>query len=496
MRRTIDLIGEAIVSSSRYLPIRNRAAALASTAPPKNYLGQVKAIFDDFVRRWRYVRDPYGRELVTRSPRQVFELVMGGRSASPGAGLGRGVGDCDDAAIAIGGQLAAIGFPVRIATIAPQGIPPGRTMSHVFVQTQVPGLGWISVDPVVYPKHGLGYTPPHSRLVTWDLTGRLLSQHGNAHGLSGDIQGGQTMNTNMNRWEDYAGFGDYGDEDELLDFRQYGIKDFGIYADQMGMLGGLGLVAEVDIDETGRAWTPSIELAPHDYEYLRKNNGSAYHGMLGLGDNGETYIYDEGLGFFRKLFRRIKKGAKRIAGGVKRFGKKLLAKIPGGQYLMKLGKRVWKVAKKFVKPLVKFVGKYAAKLAPVAALIPGYGPAIAAGLYAAGKVANLMNKYSVKIAKVAKGEPARLKFKSGKKAKQFQKALKKAAKSEKRKMRAGKSRVRRRIRAGISPRMRRMMKTLRSRIRKTGGRRTGQRGRPRISAARRGYAPTRYRARF
>ena len=53
---------------------------------------------------------------------------------------------------------------------------------------------------------------------------------------------------------------------------------------------------------------------------------------------------------------------------------------------------------KIVKPLVKFVGKYASKLAPIAALIPGYGPAIAAGLKIAGKVANAMNKYGVKIA--------------------------------------------------------------------------------------------------
>lgn len=304
------------------------------------------------------------------------------------------------------------------------------------------------------------------------------------------------MKTDINNWADYAGLGDYGIDgvDELLDFRQYGVKDFGIYADQMGMLGGCGLAAEVDTDQYGRSWTPAIELAPHDYEYIRRNQGSAYHGMLGLADTGEPYIYDENLGFFRKLFRRVKKRVKKFARGVKRFGKKLISKIPGGKYLMKLGKKVWKIAKKFVKPLVKFVGKYAAKLAPVAALIPGYGPAIAAGLYAAGKVAKMMTKYGVKISKLTKGEPARLKFKSGKKAKQFQKALKKAAKKEKRKMRAGKSRFRRRIAAGVSPRFSRRARKMLARIR---GRRTGQRGRRPISIARRrGYGPSKYRPRF
>jgi len=94
MRTTIGVIGQAIKNSSIYLPIRNRAAALASTAPPKDYLGQMKAVFDDFVQRWRYVRDPDGKELVTTSPVQVFKLVMGGTNADPGAGFGLGVGDC------------------------------------------------------------------------------------------------------------------------------------------------------------------------------------------------------------------------------------------------------------------------------------------------------------------------------------------------------------------------------------------------------------------
>lgn len=185
MRATVRLIGDAIILGSRYLPIRNRAAALATLAAPKDYLGQVKSVYRGFLKHWRYVRDPFGRELVHRNPYQVFHLIMGGKSSDPGVGFGRGAGDCDDATIAIGAQLASIGFPVRIATIAPMGIPAGPTMSHVFPQANIPGLGWVTVDPVVYPAHGFGYTPPHSRLATWDLTGRLLAQSGNVKGLGG-----------------------------------------------------------------------------------------------------------------------------------------------------------------------------------------------------------------------------------------------------------------------------------------------------------------------
>lgn len=435
MKRTIKLIGGAITDGSCYAPIRFRAARLAATAAPKDYLGQARAVFNDFIKRWRYVRDPLDREMVVTAPIQIYETVMGGDN-------GRGHGDCDDATVAIGAQLAAIGLPVRIATIAPTGAPAGPLMSHVFAQTLIPGQGWVTVDPVVYPDHGFGFVPPHSRLVTWDLNGRKMTQHGNAQGLSGLDKGDQTMPNysalgDIDRWQDYAGLGDYSADSNLPDFRSVGIMGFGAYAEEMGILPGLGLVAEVDTDENGQAWTPALEVAPQDYEYLRYHS-TPYKGMLALGDNGVAYQYDSNLGFFRKLFRRIKKKVSSVA-------KKVLRKIPGGKYLLRLGSKVWKIAKKLVRPLMKFVGKYAAKLAPVAALIPGYGPAIAAGLYTAGRIAKLMTKYGVKLTGKG-GKPRKLRFKSGKHAKRFQRALKRSAKalkqSKQRKYRARSRRLR------------------------------------------------------
>lgn len=429
MRTTIRVIGKAIQDGALYLPIRNRAAALASKAGPKNYAGQVRNIFNDFVKRWRYVKDPVGKELVTTSPAQIFHLVMGGRSEDPGAGFGLGVGDCDDATVAIGAQLASIGIPIRIATIAPEGAPPGKLMTHVFCQADVPGMGWVTVDPVVHPSNTVFYTPPHSRMAVFSLDGKYKGGTGNISNMSG-ISDGKGTTMRINEFSDLAGIDDYAREP--LDFRQYGIKDFGLYADSMGMMDlgdcSLGLAAEVNTDARGNAWTPILELRPHDYDYVRKA-GRPYHGMLALSDDLEPYSYDSGLGFFKKIFKRVKKRARKIA-------KKLLSKIPGGKYLMKLGKKVWKISRKLVRPLAKFVGKYASKLAPVAALIPGYGPAIAAGLHASGKIARLMTKVGGKIVKKKGDAVAKLKFPSGKSAKVFQSRLKKLAKEEKR---AGKS---------------------------------------------------------
>jgi len=177
MLDTIRLIGRAILRGSRYLPIRNHAAALATMAGPKDYLGQVRNVYEDLIRRWRYVNDPFGTELLTYGPRALATMVLGldGR----GVGRGKGAGDCDCVAAATGASLMSIGRPVRLAVIAPRGAPPGDVFTHVFVQAHVPRVGWVTVDPVVHPRRGFGSTPDHSRIAIFGLNGGLLGYAGN-----------------------------------------------------------------------------------------------------------------------------------------------------------------------------------------------------------------------------------------------------------------------------------------------------------------------------
>ena len=78
----------------------------------------------------------------------------------------------------------------------------------------------------------------------------------------------------------------------------------------------------------------------------------------------------------RKVGRRIRKGLRRV-----------IKRLPGGKVLLKIGGRIRKMAMKVVRPMAKVVGKWAGKLAPIARFIPGYGPAISAGLRVAGRVA-------------------------------------------------------------------------------------------------------------
>jgi len=457
MHETIRLIGEAITNGSKYLPIRNHAAALATLAGPKDYLGQVRSVYQDAIKRWRYVNDPFGVELLSYGPETLWKLVLAGDGVGVGAGLG--AGDCDCIAAAVGAELMAQGRPVRISVTSAPFDGPGNRFRHVFVQALVPKVGWVTVDPVGHPAHGFGYTPRHSRIAYYDLAGNLLGYKGNVVGLSGNERR-ESMNPKETQWTDYGMGGvETNSITEPEDWRMYGLSTWGAYADTMGIMDGdlLGFGAEVDLNLYGNrvlARTPMIELTPKDYRYVSVMK-RPYDGMMGLGDDGTVYEFDGNLGFFKKLFRRAKKAVKKVAKRVRRGVRRVLKKIPGGKYLIKLGQKVYKTASKFVKPLLKYVGKYAAKVAPIAALIPGYGPAIAGALYTAGKVAQLMTQYGVKL-KGAAGKVRSLAFpRDARKAKNFQKALIQQARKEmlkRKKVRGRRSPSRRRSsRRSISP---------------------------------------------
>lgn len=427
MVETLRRIGSAIRAAAIYPPIRNHAAAIAGRAAPKDFLGQLNAIYDDFIHRWKYVKDPVGAELVTSSPEAVWRLTMAGDNV--GVGLGVGAGDCDCATVALGAELQAIGFPVRIGTTTGLKTPPGRLFSHVFIQALPSSkIGWITVDPVLHPTQPFGGIAKHSRIAWWDLDGNLLGYSGNYTGLHG-IEEEKMYGANIEQWPDY-GFGSLVDDgtSEPQDWSTVGLSGWGFINTPQGPISAVetygyidgtqlnGLLAEVDLEEyNGRALarTPMLELSLGDYEYMRRF-GVPYDGMLALGDTGETYYYDGLGGFFKKLFRRAKRFVKRVAKRVKKGLRKVISKIPGGKFLLKIGDKLKKIAMKIVRPLMKFVGKWAGKLAPIAAMIPGYGTAIAAGLMVAGRIAKVMNKFDA-VTRGAAGTVRGLKLKDPRK---------------------------------------------------------------------------------
>lgn len=252
----------------------------------------------------------------------------------------------------------------------------------------------------------------------------------------------------LNTYKDYSGLFGFAGVDEAGEpepWETVGLSEWGYLSPTMGMIDGdqiPELMVEVSPDMNGLARTPMIELSPEDYKYVQVV-GMPYDGMLGLGDDSEIYAYDGLSGFFKRMFRKVRKKVKKLARKIGRGLKNVIRKLPGGKWLLKIAGKIRKIAMKIVRPLAKFVGKYAAKLAPIAALIPGYGPAIAAGLHMAGKIGRLMTKYGVKVVG-KKGKVRDLFSKRPKNIKIMQKELASEARKLQRRKRLSRSRRRRR----------------------------------------------------
>jgi len=466
LKRTIELIGEGIRAGTDYLPIRQIAATLASRADPKDYLGQVKNIWDYFVTNWRYVNDPIGGEQIVTSGPAIHNLILGKAIAG-----GRGIGDCDDASVGCGALLSSIGRRVVICTTAGPKTARHSMFSHVYLRVKVPKHGWIPFDPVVYPKNGFGYEAPYVRIAMWDLNGKLIGKEGHfPSGFSQMLGGlGAVPMSEQTQWQDvgleklWGSIGSVEDDGEPLDWSVYGLEDFGMHVPSMGMIGGEhfpNIQVEVTDDDVYQlegigevVRTPMLEMDPDEFNYITQY-GAPRVGALALSDKGEIYQWvpeagpgmgglGELGGWFKKLFKKIKKGVRKVAKKIGKGIKKLVRKLPGGKWLIKMYGKVKRVAMKLVRPLVKFVGKYAKKLAPIAAFIPGVGPAISGALYTAGKIAKVLQKTGVVTDK--KGRP---KFKSDKHAKRFRKELKREASIMQKKMKSKRRKPRRGRRPG------------------------------------------------
>lgn len=471
LRATVALIGKGIKDGAKYIPLRTYAARLASRAKPKDYFGQVKNIYGDFIKNWRYVMDPHETELVTIGGAQILEQVIG-----KGAPRGEhGHGDCDDATIALGALCRSCGYEILVNTIERQH-PPGTRQglfSHVYPSVKIPGRGWLAMDAVGYPAHPLGWAPPYSRLAVWDLNGDLVAAKGQFppafdEMLQADISGivGRHNSTKkgvskmslqgidvQNQFPDYdlSRFGLAGtDETPPLDWSTHAALGFGAYTDRpLPIIDNslLGLLMEYDDTDivardsmgAGLVRTKMLEMDPGELSYVYRH-GQPRAGAVALSDDGEVYTWTHTPlgGFFKKLFSKVKSVAQKVKGGFKKGikwvgskAKALIKKLPGGKYLLRVYDRVKKIGMKLVRPLKRVLGKLAplaSKIAPLAALIPGWGVAISAALYRAGAMAKTLKKYGVKLDKA--GRP---KFKSGAQAKAVKNELERKAEKLKRK---------------------------------------------------------------
>jgi hypothetical protein len=138
---TVEQIRTFILDGAKDFVVRRRAVDIltAQRVRARDYLGEIKALFEWVQGNIRYTRDPHRVELL-HSARRMLELRAG---------------DCDDMTILLGAMLQSIGHPVRIVVIGPNARRPDL-FSHVYPEVQFRGR-WIAADATV--PHPMGWKP-------------------------------------------------------------------------------------------------------------------------------------------------------------------------------------------------------------------------------------------------------------------------------------------------------------------------------------------------
>ena len=139
--QTVGHIGDLIKQGAKDFHVRQTAIGilLQRSVKAKDYLGEIKALFEWVQQHVRYSKDPYRVEVFIPQSRM----------------LDLRAGDCDDMAILLGAMLEVIGHPVRLVLTGPDPLRPDL-FTHIYLEVFHKGR-WIPLDATMpYP---MGWGP-------------------------------------------------------------------------------------------------------------------------------------------------------------------------------------------------------------------------------------------------------------------------------------------------------------------------------------------------
>jgi hypothetical protein len=159
-KRTVEHIKALIRAGAKDFYVRQRAIdiLLEKGVKPKDYPGEIKALFEWVQRNVRYTKDPFRVE-VLHSARRMLELRAG---------------DCDDMAILLGAMLEAIGHPVRLVLAGPFPLRP-RLFTHVYLEVYHKGR-WIPWTPPCPTQMGWAPRALVKEVIAIERRPHMLSQ--------------------------------------------------------------------------------------------------------------------------------------------------------------------------------------------------------------------------------------------------------------------------------------------------------------------------------
>ncbi len=140
-RQTAAHVARLIREGASDFYVRQKAIdiLLSRGVTPKDYVGEIDALFRWVQRNVRYTKDPFQVELL-HAARRMLELRAG---------------DCDDMTILLGSLVKSIGHPVRLVLTGPDARK-RDLYSHIYLEAQHQG-DWIPLDATM--PFGMGWSP-------------------------------------------------------------------------------------------------------------------------------------------------------------------------------------------------------------------------------------------------------------------------------------------------------------------------------------------------
>lgn len=198
---TVTRMQDLVAAGKRDFRIRELVGKLVRECSKKDYACYGQACFNYCRDQIQYVYDPTGVELL-ESPWRL-----------PPEYGGSGIADCDSICILLASMFEAMGFPARFVTIRADKSRPDE-FSHVFVETKIPGHGWMGADATM-PEE-FGWKPEGYPRREWPAT-----KDGGAEGNDPTVMGIGSMGTGLANFIDEGSVMDAGPVD-LYEARLYG----------------------------------------------------------------------------------------------------------------------------------------------------------------------------------------------------------------------------------------------------------------------------------
>lgn len=134
---TLQLMRKLVNQYKRSPAIRETALNLIAGLRPKDWRGELNALFTYVRDHIRYTRDVRGLETL-QTPPVTLDLAAG---------------DCDDKSTLLASLLESVGHPTRFVAV---GYTSPGSYSHVYVESRF-GQGWMPLDATM--PHPLGWAP-------------------------------------------------------------------------------------------------------------------------------------------------------------------------------------------------------------------------------------------------------------------------------------------------------------------------------------------------